>query len=160
MLKYVLGAYKIDVLKEIFPDIKFVIIKRDPIYIAQSLIKIRRQVFGNINEWWSLKPREIDELRMLDPYEQVVAQVYNTYKELKTKSKIYNEDFLYLNYEEIIESPEVELNKIAKKFNLDFRNDYKLPKEKLSISKSQIVDESEFKKIRENVEKYFGSNQR
>jgi hypothetical protein len=159
MLKYVLGAYKIDVLKEIFPDIKFLVIKRDPTYIAQSLIIIRRQVFGNIDEWWSLKPREIDELKMLDPYEQVVAQVYYTFKELETKSKMYKEDFLYLKYEDIIKSPEVELNKIAKKFSLDFRKDYKLPEEKLSISKSQIVDDAEFKKIQENVEKYFGSNQ-
>jgi hypothetical protein len=156
LFKYVLGAYKFSVLKEVIPDLKVLVINRDPLYIAQSLLKIRRQVYGNIDEWWSLKPREIDSLRELDPYDQVVGQAYYTYQELESKAKKNPEDFLYVEYEDIINNTEDELKRIANKFDLKFRDEYSLPDDKLTISKTKFIEESEFEKIEHYVQKYFG----
>jgi hypothetical protein len=155
MIKYVLGAFKIGVLKDAMPNMKFVVIKRNPIYIAQSLLKIRRQVFGTIEEWWSLKPREIDVLKKMNPYEQVVAQTYYTYKELENRSKQFPDDFLTIEYESFLNNPDVVLGRVVDKFNLKFRDEYDLPKDKLVASKKQISDENEINKIKEYIGKYF-----
>jgi hypothetical protein len=64
-----------DFIKQL-PKSCFVRIRRDPIDNAMSLLKMRREFTGSIENWVSMKPREYHWLKRESPWVQVAGQVY------------------------------------------------------------------------------------
>jgi hypothetical protein len=62
-------------LAEIFPRSIFVYTHRDPLFVAQSTYVNRLKRYGNVDTWWSLKPREYEQLKLLKPMDQVAGQI-------------------------------------------------------------------------------------
>jgi len=97
---------RIRALYQIFPEAIFLHCTRNPLYAAQSLLETRKRVYGNYNSWWSIMPREYDDLQSLDPCEQVVAQIYYIEKEIKDAlEKYYSKRYVRLEYENFCENP-------------------------------------------------------
>jgi len=88
-------ALRLRLIKKIFPKAKFIIADREPIFVAQSLLKARIKFYNDYNKWWSIMPRNYNKL--LDkPYsEQVVLQHYNINKQMYMDLK---ELFKHTNY--------------------------------------------------------------
>lgn len=57
------------------PNALFVVIERDLVNNAQSILKGRYDALGDYDRWWSVPPPNIDELKELSPVQQVVEQV-------------------------------------------------------------------------------------
>ena len=49
---------RIRAFSKIFPDAVFLHCRRDPLFIAQSLLKVRKERYGDYNKWWSIMPKE------------------------------------------------------------------------------------------------------
>lgn len=62
-------------LARLFPRSLFIVCRRHPLYLAQSVLIGRRRRYGSITAWWSIRPAAYHAMIGLPPHEQVVAQV-------------------------------------------------------------------------------------
>ena len=90
---------------ELLPNSKFIIIKRNPIYIAQSIYEARNNLYGTAKEWWSIKPSTYSEIKELDVISQINRQIVDTYKDIENELSNYGERIVEVSYEEFCESP-------------------------------------------------------
>ena len=77
--------WNLQYLASLSPKIKFIYLHRDTIDNASSLLSARRKFFGNIESWYSFKPPQWQELKQLDPYEQVLWQVDLTNQSIRSQ---------------------------------------------------------------------------
>lgn len=75
-LKAMLLNWHIPFLDAAFDKALFVNLKREPAFVAQSILAARRRYFGNEDLWYSFKPPEYAWLKDLSPVEQVAGQVH------------------------------------------------------------------------------------
>jgi len=78
LMKALTADWHIPWLADVFPQALFIHMTRDPVCTMRSLLKVRREFYGNENEWYSFRPPEYKQLRYLDPVAQVAGQVYHT----------------------------------------------------------------------------------
>lgn len=64
------------------PEALFVVIRRDLVENAQSLLVGRRRNHGDYGAWWSAEPPDVSDLRQLPVHEQVVEQVRSIERQL------------------------------------------------------------------------------
>jgi hypothetical protein len=76
--KGIILQYNLRCLLRIFPKLLVIHTRRHPFYNIQSLLKARRDYFGDEGTWFSVKPKEYPHLRHLSPVEQVTGQVFHT----------------------------------------------------------------------------------
>ncbi len=108
--------FNIPFLSNILKKVLFVFIKRNPFYNIQSLLEARVTYFGDRRPWYSVKPKEYDTLKDLDPFSQVAGQVYFTNKAVQQGLKqIDASRWLQLNYEDFCESPSKVFSQILEK---------------------------------------------
>ncbi len=75
-MKAMLLNWHIPFLDGAFKKVLFVHIKRDPLYVMQSIMEGRRRNFGSEEKWYSFKPPEYRWLKDLEPVHQVAGQVH------------------------------------------------------------------------------------
>lgn len=94
-------------------------IKREPIFIMQSILNSRKRYYGSQNVWWSVKPREYDQLKDMDVYHQIAGQVYFTNMEIENGLlHISDSNQLTIEYESFCENPEAVHEKIIEKYSV------------------------------------------
>ena len=69
--------YHIAWLHELFPKARFIWMRRDPRYTAQSILGVRESRYGDRKRWWSVRPRDVEVWRHRPPEEQVAHQVHD-----------------------------------------------------------------------------------
>ena len=111
---------KIPLIKKLFPNALFIYVKRDCKFIAQSLYKGRIDRFGNDTTWWSLEPKEINDIKKLQPKEQVVAQIHYITKQIEDDlEKLSDKNYIVIEYNDFLNNSEKELNNIGNFLNLE-----------------------------------------
>ena len=75
-MKAMLLNWHIPFLDAAFEKVLFVHVKRDPIYVMQSIMESRRRNFGSEDRWYSFKPLEYRWLKDQSPLYQVAGQVH------------------------------------------------------------------------------------
>ena len=117
--------FNIPFLSQIFEKLLFIFIKRHPLYNIQSLLEARAKYFGDRSAWYSVKPREYEKLKDLDPFQQVAGQVYFTNKAIQRGlEQIEVSRQLQVNYEDFCDSPGEFFRQILEKLgNLDMEID-------------------------------------
>jgi len=93
-------------LAELFPRARFLAVVRDPSDVAASLMKGRIEVAGGANRWFSIKPRDYDEIRGQAPEVQVARQVIGLLRDLAADADaIGSERFAAVSYEDFCAAP-------------------------------------------------------
>ncbi len=75
-------ALRIRLIKKAFPNAIYIIADREPVYVAQSLLKARKIFFNDYSTWWSIMPTNYEELLKYPFPKQVVLQHYNINKQM------------------------------------------------------------------------------
>jgi hypothetical protein len=88
------------------PEALFIVVRRNLVDNATSLLAARRQIHGDYSRWWSAEPPEIERLRELPAHEQVVEQV-RTIEALidRDRERLGGDRFLEVRYEELCDDP-------------------------------------------------------
>lgn len=106
---------RLRVLAEVLPETLFIRIKRDPAWVAQSILYGRRTLFKDEREWFSSKPRNYEEIRLKPLLEQVCEQVYYLERDMdEDMEAIGREKFLEVNYEDFCRAPGEALEEIRR----------------------------------------------
>jgi hypothetical protein len=105
-MKGLIINWNIPYVSTLLDQILFIYITRHPLYNAQSLLEARIKYYGDRRGWYSFKPKEYEELKKLDPFEQVAGQVYFTNKSIdQDLNEIDKARWLQVSYEDFCESP-------------------------------------------------------
>jgi len=104
-------------LKQCADSSLFVYLRRDPLFIAQSLLLGRENHYGRRDLWWSAMPKEYDRLKLMDVYHQVAGQVYFIKQSIETElADMADEHKLILDYETFCSDPGAVYDQISEKY--------------------------------------------
>lgn len=105
-LKAFIIQYNLPKLYDMFRNAVFVRVRRDVVYIMQSLYEARMAFYNRLDLWWSVKPKEYSELQAMDPYRQIAGQVFFTETALaQGLAGIPRENQLSIEYEDVCSEP-------------------------------------------------------
>ncbi len=151
---------RIRAFSKIFPDAIFIHCRRDPLFIAQSLLKVRKERYGDFNKWWSIMPKEYSKIHTLNPLEQVVAQIYFIEEQIKNDlMNFYSDRYMVVSYEEFCKNPTSQLEKVrfflAKRgVNVEMKKKYKL--DFVANPNKNIMNVDTVEELEKNLKNYFG----
>ncbi len=107
MFKPMLLIWHLEKMVETMPRTCYVWIRRDPVQNALSLLQMRKSLFGTLDEWASLRPREPTALSHEPPWRQVVAQVILLERTIDRASNSLGPEHVHgVRYEDFCSSPE------------------------------------------------------
>lgn len=144
-LKGMILNYNIDFLDKIFEKAIFIYTKRDPLTNIESALKAREKQLGSIDEWYSFKIPEYEELKMLNPYEQVAGQIYHINKAVENGLEhIAEHKKMTVNYEEFCENPKKFFDELKEKLQIQ---GYEIDKEydgedSFNVTRKSVKDEN------------------
>lgn len=102
LLKNTYNAMRIAPLIEALPEASFIVSRRDPLDMAQSILASRMEANKAKEAWWSVPPKEIDEISQHPYWEQVVEQVYYIYSQIDSDREQFGEEYFYdVHYEKL-----------------------------------------------------------
>lgn len=105
LFKNLNAGQRLRVLVKIFPEAKFIWIRRNYLDTCYSILMSKRKLGLKVNDFWSIMPPNVEELRRMDGYKQIVLQVFNIEKQIKLDRQLFPEsNFLELNYDDFIEN--------------------------------------------------------
>jgi len=114
VFKNLICSLRLEPIGTALPEALFVVIRRDLLATASSLLAGRKSIFGDYGHWWSAEPPEIAELRGLPPEQQVVEQVRRIEALIdRDRETLGAERFLDLTYEKLCAEPDAALEAIA-----------------------------------------------
>lgn len=70
-------------LERTFERCVFVVCRRDPYFLAQSIWMQRMDLYGEPGRWWSVRPPNYDRISRLNPVQQVANQVVEICREME-----------------------------------------------------------------------------
>ena len=158
--KNVKKSVRIQSLVEIFPKALFIQMKRNPFDVANSILKGRKERNKELNDWWSVMPREIEKLRCKNYLEQICGQVFYIEKNIeKDIMKVDKERLDAVYYDNLCANPKKELDKIANFASMHGCNlqiKYEVPEsfERSKYRKDSLSTEEEM--IRKILIRYYG----
>jgi hypothetical protein len=147
------AGQRLRLIKKCFPDAKFIYIKRDPLYVAQSILKAKRKIGIKDNEFWSIMPPNVADLKKINGYEQIVKQIYFLQKQIEEDLQLFpEENILILDYKYLGSNLSKVLGKCKKLIKAEFRGNFK--KAEIKISERISLDKIEITQIKSEIEKF------
>ena len=146
--------YKIAWLKNELPQARFIWIHREPIFVAQSILKAREDRFGDSTRWWSVRPRDVARWRSRTPYEQVSHQIDDVTSAIdRGVAAVGPKHALHVEYDALVREPEIELRRVASfcgaevradtglsELELESRNEIRLSREAYQALEKALLD--------------------
>jgi len=116
MSKAMMIQYNIAHFAAVMPELFFVHVRREPLYVMQSIAQARRRYYRDEHIWWSVKPREYGWLKDLPPAAQTAGQVYFTEQAIVTQLAAVDPARQFsLSYEDLCADPNAVLHALAAK---------------------------------------------
>lgn len=115
VIKNLSFSLRLQALREFMPEARYVVVRRDPLYTAQSILLGMRKNQQPENKVWGILPREFKKLEGLDPHEMVVRQVNQIERQIYTDLKeIPVDKVLFVDYEKLGSDLESILDQVIK----------------------------------------------
>lgn len=108
-----------------FPDAKIIFVRRDPRFVARSIINARHKLGVTAGQWWSIMPKNVTELLKLPENEMCVAQVFYLEKQIEEDLALFSEkNVREVHYQEFNESL---IHELGKWIGVPLRDDGEVP---------------------------------
>lgn len=112
--KNVRNSLHIDALSKIFPESRFLIVERNIEDVALSILRGRKLIHGDYKIWFSVKPRNYNQIKDLPIVEQIYHQIKDItecIKESIQKIDLYRVKLL--KYEDFCKNPEIVIKQFS-----------------------------------------------
>jgi LPS sulfotransferase NodH len=152
MFKNLNAGQRLRLLQKCFPEAKFIFIKREPIYTAQSILKVKRKLVLNDNDFWSVMPKNVEQLSKLNGFEQIVKQIFYLEKQIEQDTKLFKDkNIMRINYTDLCQNFEDVVKQCKVFVKADKREDYK--KAEIKLSEKITLDENEIDRLKKEIAK-------
>jgi len=99
-------SVRLPLIRELFPDAKIIYIKRNPLFVAQSILISREKAKVKNGKLWSIRPENYQKLEKYPPVKQAVHQTWQLYRQIEKDISLFSpERIMILNYEELSNTP-------------------------------------------------------
>ncbi len=143
-------------------NVIFFFIKRDPLFNMQSILISREKYYGTKDIWWSVKPKEYEELIKMDVYHQIAGQVYFTNKSIeKELQNIPEKNKIEIIYDQFCKCPGSYYDRIVeqyKKHDYKIKTPYKGPI-KFNVNNKIKINNNELDNLKAAYEYFVKTNQ-
>lgn len=145
------AGQRLRLLQKCFPEAKFIFCKRNPFFTVQSILNAKRKVGLADNDFWSVMPKNVDELRKLSWPEQIVGQVYYLEKQITVDLTLFNkQNIIEVDYQHFTSDT---LKIMSEKLELKERKEFEPAK--IELREKINLLETECKAIESQVDRYF-----
>jgi hypothetical protein len=146
---------RLNLILQTVPQSKFIFIKRNPLFTAQSLLIARKRIYNDYNTWWSIKPKEFNKIKNLENTQQVVQQIYYIEKQIYKDLKLFpQENIITINYEDLQSNYNHILTKIENLFDQKVVRRKTTMEPNLNIKKDIYLDNKIIESINNEIEKF------
>ena len=114
VFKNLLCALRLEAIAHALPEARFVVISRDLEEHARSILTARQRANGEVDSWWSAEPSGWEQLRELEPAQQVLGQIDAIHATIDAaRDQIGRDRFINVTYEDLIAETLRELGAIS-----------------------------------------------
>jgi len=119
LFKNVVNSMRVVSINKIFNNPVFIVITRDELDTAQSILNARIRLYNNKNHLWSVVPSSVSNLGPDEPYWiQIVQQIRGVYSNIKSAKEIIGDNkFIFVKYKDLCNNTSAVLNSIKNKLN-------------------------------------------
>ena len=111
--KMVDHSLRLGALDATFPGCAFLVMERDRLDVASSMLNGWREHVGNRDRWWSAKPRNYVQLQQLRLVERVCGQLFAIDQEIgRGKELLGAHRFLTIHYLDLCNDPQATMERI------------------------------------------------
>ena len=156
LFKNVVNSMRIVLINKIFNNSIFIVIARDELDTAQSILNARIKLYNNKNHSWSVVPTTVGYRKSDEPYwEQIVKQIRGVYSNINSAKEIIGYDkFIFIKYKDLCDDTSSVLKFIKNKLNekgvpvsLDDTSD--IPN--LNFSTGKKVSDNDYKLLKNEI---------
>jgi hypothetical protein len=131
--------YNIHAFADRMPELFFIHIERDPLYVMQSILLGRRKFYQSDAVWFGVKPKEYQELKNMDIYHQIAGQVLFTDRTIHTQlAALASSRGIHCRYEDLCANPSDFYDRLASVLSLHGCNLTPYPLDDLSFPSSNV----------------------
>ena len=150
LFKNLHNSMRILPLRKALPESLFIVCYRNPVDIAQSILQCREKNLGSRSSWWSVPPREYNEIKNKPPLQQVVEQAYYIYRQIEKDLSIGDMECVFnLNYSDLCNRPTQTMKAIkdwVEKQNIQLERQFDLP-DTFPIITGRKICEDDYNKL-------------
>jgi hypothetical protein len=148
VMKNLFNTVRIDKIRTILLESRFILVKRDPLFTAQSILQMRRRLQGSDDQWCSVCPPGWESISHKDPFFQVLWQVLEL-ERISVTSCDDNPNILFtLQYEDFCKDPRRWLTEIQQRFGLERRDDALPMDQSIPVANKVRLSESEWDRLK------------
>ena len=123
LIKSLGNSLRVENILKVFPNAKFVVIKRDVLYTAQSILLARESLLNSRDKWVSIKPKGYERIiSREDPYAQVVWQINEIEDQMRRDLISCNAEHVEVNYRQVCEQPAEIIQTLKNKFDWECKD--------------------------------------
>lgn len=120
--KNMLGAYHLPRLRRELGPVVYVLIERDPLDAAVSILDARRKYYDDPQAWWSYIPPEYPLLKDRDHWEQIAGQVHYLARFYdRALAEVGEDAVVRVTYEQLARDPSSVLAAVAERAGAGIR---------------------------------------
>jgi len=143
------AGQRLRLLVKAFPDARFIFVRRDPLFTAQSILKAKRKSQIPDDQFWSIMPPNVEGLKKLDWPEQIVKQIFYLEKQIAEDLQLFpKENIFEVNYTDLTQE---KITSLITVLGLKERDAFESPEIKLNENLSLV--EQEVQLIKTEIEK-------
>ena len=156
LFKNVINSMRINVLSQIFDNSIFIVLNRDNLDIAQSILNARIELYNNKNHSWSVITSALQTDPEIPYYKQIVHQIRGVTSNINLARKnIGDNKFIFVDYKELCNNTDQVLKSIHSQLNtrgirVDAYNNYP---NKLNYSTGKKVSDADYNLLKDELEK-------
>ena len=156
ILKNVVNSMRIEPLSDIFNNSTFIVIKRDKLDNAQSILNARISLHNNKNHQWSVTTPSMRDNPGLPFYKDIINQLDDIQLNIESALKrLGNDKFIFIEYENLCDNTPKVLKSILQKLSykgLNLSEKGQIPR-KLNFSTGKKVSDLDYKLLKEEIRK-------
>ena len=149
LFKNLNAGQRLRLLIKIFPNAKFIFVRRNPLDTAQSILRAKRRLKIPDNQFWSIMPSNVKKLKKLPGPEQIVKQIYFLEKQIATDLKLFPRKNIHeINFDNF--SSKKILNLISQ-IGLNKKNNSQIPK--VLRIKETLLNSNDINSLKNEIKK-------
>jgi len=155
LFKNLLTALRLEPVLMAVPESIFIVVQRDWLDTAHSLLESRMKLHGDYGRWFSVEPPEIDSLRERPAHEQVVEQIRSIHALIDKERRPAPDRFMDVDYDLFCRDTHAVLERIGEFLKLRgvaLRAAGEVPCS-FTVRKSIRIDEGLYKDLEDYVER-------
>lgn len=143
------------ILKHI-PEALFIIVKRDELDNGHSLLEARNKVFNTYDNWWSMEPPLVEQLKRLPAHVQVIEQIRHIHALIDqdiADSRVNRSRFHQIVYEDFcsnVHKSLLEFDTFLKLHGVEIDKKFDVP-ERFQLRRGIHINQNLYKKMKEYV---------